>query len=149
MNKATTPPKKFTIKNKKKLAAGGEPDADDMDAAYAAANGGQPLSKGGMTQGPSHEEGGVDVYQKGAAEPTAEIEGGERVFSREDTELMEEACEKIISTQDKAKADELAMQLGYAVCQMIQQQEQNQKSMENESGGGEPDADDLAAMNEM
>src|SRR4051812_12167727 len=79
--------------------------------------GSQKLSQGGMTEGPSHEDGGVDVYQEGqdpAEGPAAEIEGGERVFSKEDTEAIEQAAEQIIQLQEKGQqdqAEDMAMRL--------------------------------------
>jgi hypothetical protein len=98
--------------------------------------GNQNLSQGGMTEGPSHEEGGVDVYQEGqnpAAGPAAEIEGGERVFSKEDTEAMEAAAEQIIQLMDggqQEQAEDMAKRLGFAVVDMIAQQERNQEGQE-------------------
>jgi hypothetical protein len=96
----------------------------------------QDLAKGGMTEGPSHEEGGVDVYQEGqdpAEGPAAEIEGGERVFSKEDTEAIEAACEQIIQLMEggqQQEAEDMAMRLGFAVCDMVAQQERNQEGQE-------------------
>lgn len=98
----------------------------------------QPLAAGGKAQGPSHENGGIAVKQKGSSKPVAEIEGQERVFSQEDTATMEQACQEIIqlSAQNKQAADQAAMKLGYMVCQMIQSQEQNQQQQEGEQAQG-------------
>lgn len=100
----------------------------------------QPLAEGGVTEGPSHEEGGVDVYQEGAAPPeqgaagpVAEIEGGERVFSIEDTEAMEAAAEQIIQMMESGQqqqAEDMAMRLGFAVVDMIAMQERSQEGQE-------------------
>lgn len=99
----------------------------------------QPLAEGGVTEGPSHEEGGVDVFQEGAAPeggaagPVAEIEGGERVFSTEDTEAMEAAAEQIIQMMESGQqqqAEDMAMRLGFAVVDMIAQQERSQEGQE-------------------
>lgn len=98
--------------------------------------GAQKLAEGGMAQGPSHEDGGIDVYQEGAgseAEPVAQIEGGERVFSIEDNEAIEQACAQIIQLTESGQqqqAEDMAMRLGFAVCDMISQQERNQEGQE-------------------
>jgi hypothetical protein len=114
-----------------KLAYGGKTPG-------GSSGGSQKLAEGGMTEGPSHEGGGVDVYQQGAspeegAAPVAEIEGGERVFSVEDTEAMEAAAEQIIQMMEQGQqqqAEDMAMRLGFAVVDMIAQQERNQEGQE-------------------
>lgn len=121
-----------------------EGDLDDiLRLAYGGKTPGkQELADGGMTEGPTHEGGGVDVYQEGtapedgapgAAGPVAEIEGGERVFSTEDTEAMEAAAEQIIQMMESGQqqqAEDMAMRLGFAVVDMIAQQERNQEGQE-------------------
>jgi hypothetical protein len=95
---------------------------------------GQPLEEGGEVEGPSHEEGGVPV-ENAAGEQIAEVEGGERVFSIEDTEMIEQAAEQIIEMQssgDQAGAEDMAMRLGFAVVDMIARQEQNQSAQEQQ-----------------
>lgn len=93
----------------------------------------QKLQDGAKAMGPSHENGGIPVVQEDSGEQVAEIEGNERVFSREDTQMMEQMCGQIVqlSAQNKQAADQAAMQLGYAVCDMISKQEDNQN-------GGQP-----------
>lgn len=89
----------------------------------------QNLAQGAKVQGPDHEEGGVQVQDQGG-QPVAEVEGGERVFSQEDTAQIEQACQQIIKIQQSnpKAADKLAQELGYAVCEMIAKQEQNEQS---------------------
>lgn len=81
---------------------------------------------GGMVEGPSHEEGGVPTVDQTGA-PIAEVEGGERIFSVEDTQQIEQMAAQIAEMQatDPASADRMATELGYMVVQMLFQQEQN------------------------
>lgn len=107
----------------------------------------QPLQSGGMAEGPSHAQGGIDVMQEDTGEQVAEIEGGERVFSVEDTQVLEEAAVQIqqaMQSGDKATAEDLAMRLGFAVVNMLAAQEQNQMAQSAEEGM--PAANEQAAM---
>lgn len=117
----------------------------------------QSLQDGGMAMGPEHEQGGIDVVQEDTGEPVAEIEGGERVFSQEDTAMLEESAMAIVEAMDagdQAAAEDLAMRLGFAVVNMIAAQEQNQGAQEQamapEAAAGGPPAggtpDEMAAM---
>lgn len=126
-----------------KLAYGGKPES------------GQDLSGGAKAEGPSHEAGGIDVGAKGEGEPMAEIEGGERVFSKEDTAALEAAAEQIIQLQesgDTASAEDMAKRLGFAVVNMIAAQEENQQGQEDQMGArqqassGQPSAADASGM---
>lgn len=128
---------KITTTTKKEVPFDGSKADDLLKLAY----GGKPdgsLAEGGMAEGPSHEEGGIDVVKKGEGgegKPVAEIEGGERVFSQEDTQAMEQAAEQIIQAQqsgDKAGAEDMAMRLGFAVVNMIAAQEKNQAAQEQQ-----------------
>jgi hypothetical protein len=136
----TTQPKKQPFKIKETTTreySGGEINDSNADkviqAAYGAKmpgyqKGGQMLQEGGMAMGPSHEEGGIPVAQEDTGEQVAEIEGGERVFSIEDTQMMEQAAMAIIEAMeagDQATAEDMAKRLGFAVVQMIGQQEAN------------------------
>ena len=89
-------------------------------------NGGyiKKMQPGGLVQGPSHEEGGVGVVDE-TSQPIAEVEGGERIFSVEDTQAMEQAAVTILQTaqQNPAAADEMAKELGYMVAGMLVKQE--------------------------
>ncbi len=100
------------------------------------------MADGGMVQGPPHEQGGVEAVQEETGEPIAEVEGGERIFSIEDTQMMEQAAAQIaqLAEQDPAGADEAAKQLGYAVVKMIMKQESNQaqESQGVPGSGGQP-----------
>lgn len=80
---------------------------------------------GGEVVGPSHAQGGVPVVD-GNQQPVAEVEGGERIFSVEDTAAIEQAARNIIqlAQQDQMQADEAAKQLGYQVAEMLMRQEQ-------------------------
>ena len=81
--------------------------------------------EGGEVQGPAHSQGGMPAVEEGTGEPVAEIEGGERIFSVEDTNEMEQAARNIIqlAEQDQLQADEAAKELGYRVAEMIMRQE--------------------------
>jgi hypothetical protein len=95
----------------------------------------------GKVQGPSHEEGGVPAVDTQTGEMVAEIEGEERIFSTEDTSIMEEAAIEIIkATQagDQEAADDMAKRLGYAVVEMIAAQEQNAEAQEAQGGAAAP-----------
>lgn len=84
----------------------------------------QKMQPGGLVQGPSHEQGGIPVVD-GSQEPIAEIEGGERIFSVEDTAQIEQMSMAIIqaSQQDPQAAQAMATELGMAVVQMVAKQE--------------------------
>lgn len=103
-------------------------------------NGGrmQYMADGGMVEGPPHEQGGVAAVQEQTGEPIAEVEGGERIFSIEDTQMMEQSAAQIaqLAEQDPAGADEAAKQLGYAVVKMIMKQEQSQSQEQVVPGSG-------------
>jgi hypothetical protein len=118
----------------------------------------QSLQEGGMAEGPEHEEGGIAAVQAQTGEQVAEIEGGERVFSQEDTAMLEQGAMQIIEMTDagdQAGADDMAKKLGYAVVNMIAAQEQNQAQQEQgmaqqgaapQGGGGQPSPEEMAAM---
>jgi len=118
-------------------------------------NGGymQPLQDGGLAQGPSHSEGGIQVQQEDTGEPVAEIEGGERVFSREHTQMLEQAAMQIaqaMESGDEQTAQQMAMQLGFAVVEMISSQEESQAAQEQEMAAGEaPEARAAEAANQF
>jgi len=82
--------------------------------------------EGGEVQGPPHSQGGVPVTQEDTGEPIAEVEGGERIFSVEDTQMLEQAAKNVLqlADQDQFQADEAAKQLGYKITEMIVKQEQ-------------------------
>lgn len=103
----------------------------------------QMASEGMKVEGPSHEDGGVPAVSKDG-EQVAEVEGGERIFSVEDTQYLEREARRIVSLmqKDSQSANEAARQLGFKVVEMIIQQEKNQR--EQEGGGEEADA---AAIN--
>ena len=88
-------------------------------------------AEGGVVAGPAHEQGGIEVVDQQNA-PVAEVEGGERIFSIEDTQAMEQAAAQIIqlAEQDQLQADEAAKQLGYQVTEMVMKQEQVNPSQE-------------------
>lgn len=104
----------------------------------------------GKVEGPSHEQGGVPAVDAKTGEQVAEIEGEERIFSVEDTSMMEQAAMEIIkATQagDQEAADDMAKRLGYAVVEMIAAQEQNAEAQAAQGGGAaQPSPDDMAAQ---
>jgi len=81
--------------------------------------------EGGEVQGPPHSQGGVETVDQ-TGEAVAEVEGGERIFSVEDTKAIEQEARNILqlADQDQFMADEAAKQLGYKVTEMIVRQEQ-------------------------
>lgn len=91
------------------------------------------FATGGVPSGPSHDEGGMSVVDNTTGEEKAEIEGGERIFSVEDTQAIEDMAMNILKLQqqgDEAQATELATQLGLSVVAMIGEQEQAQMEQE-------------------
>lgn len=150
------------LQQRSQMTVKGSPD-DILSLAY----GGKPqkLADGGMAEGPSHEEGGIPVAQEQTGEQVAEIEGGERVFSKEDTAAIEQASMHIIQAQesgDRNSADDMAMKLGYAVVNMLAAQEKNQAAQEEQMAGragagqeggegqpAEPSEEEAQAMNQF
>ena len=90
-----------------------------------AAGGKINYQEGGEVQGPPHSQGGVKAIDQ-TGEAVAEVEGGERIFSVEDTKAIEQEARNILqlADQDQFMADEAAKQLGYKVTEMIVRQEQ-------------------------
>jgi hypothetical protein len=138
----------ITIPTGEKLSNGGSFTKKPRKAAQSN-DGSQYLAEGGELEGPSHEQGGVPVVEEGTGEPMAEAEGGERIFSIEDTQMMEEAAAQImeLSQQDPNAADDAAKQLGYAVVEMLMRQEQNQQ--QQMGAGGAPAQTGGAPMDDM
>lgn len=114
------------------------------------------FSQGGLVKGKSHSQGGVPTYKKmqaggqmmpqepqqiaevegeGVSEDGIAVDGGERIFSVEDTEQMEAMAQEIMSAQDEQTQMELASQLGMFVVEAISRQEQVNPS---EEGMAEP-----------
>lgn len=93
------------------------------------------MADGGMVEGPSHEEGGVEVQDEDSGEPIAEVEGGERIFSIEDTQMMEETAAQIVEMMNagqRQEAEDLAMRLGFAVVNMLAAQMESQAAQEEQ-----------------
>ena len=92
---------------------------------------------GGKVEGPSHESCGVPVVSKGlpATEPQTgaqyEIEGGERVFSIDDTSEMERIA-GMIAKASPQKKDELYNHLGKRVTEMIAAQDGSEETLKQE-----------------
>jgi len=84
----------------------------------------QRMQPGGVVQGPPHSQGGVEVMDEAGA-PVAEVEGGERIFSIEDTAQIEEMAMGVVQAmqQDPQAAQQMATELGMAVVKMVAQQE--------------------------
>jgi hypothetical protein len=82
---------------------------------------------GGKVSGPDHTEGGVQVNK--GEKPVAEIEGQERLFSKENTKEIEDKCQDILAARETGDEDQalaLASELGFMVCEMVQLQDKNQ-----------------------
>ena len=83
------------------------------------------LTKGGETVGDAHNDGGVRAIDDEGTQ-VAEIEDGERIFSVEHTQEIEEKADEISRTlenDDNDLANELAVVLGFRVVEMIAEQE--------------------------
>lgn len=89
-------------------------------------------AEGGVIEGPSHDQGGVPAVNEQTGEQVAEVEGGERIFSTEDTQQMEQIAMQVMELQQSnpTAADQLAKELGFMVVEMIMKQEQNQQMQE-------------------
>lgn len=85
---------------------------------------------GGKVEGPTHENGGVAAMQNG--QQVAEVEGGERIFSTQDTAQIENMAVKIekLKEQNTEEADRMALTLGYEIVSMLKGQESSQKQQE-------------------
>lgn len=96
-------------------------------------------AEGGMIEGPPHDQGGVPAVDEQTGQQVAEVEGGERIFSTEDTQQMEQIATQIMELQQSnpSAAEQLAKELGFMVVEMIMKQEQNQQMQE--AGMGEMD----------
>lgn len=107
------------------------------------------FSQGGLVKGKSHTQGGVPTYKKmqmggmmggeqmpqepeqiaevegqGVSEDGIAVDGGERIFSVEDTQQMEAMAQEIMSAQDEESQMQLASQLGMFVVEAISRQEE-------------------------
>lgn len=80
---------------------------------------------GGMVEGPSHEEGGVSAVD-GSGEQIAEVQGGERIFSDEDSQQIEAMAQEAMAMeqQNPEQAEAAFAQLGRFVAQSMVAQEQ-------------------------
>lgn len=98
----------------------------------------QRAAEGGKVSGPRHAEGGISA-QTPDGKPVAEIEGDERIFSREDTAYMEREARRIVTLMQKdgQSANEAARALGFKVVEMLVNQEKAQREQE-----GNPSQDD-------
>lgn len=87
------------------------------------------MQSGGMVTGPSHEQGGVPVVDESGTPATKqgmpiEVEGGERLFSTQDTGEIEQYATRIFDSQDEQEQTALATELGFRVAEMVMKQEQ-------------------------
>lgn len=106
----------------------------------------QKASAGMRVEGPSHEEEGIEA-QTPDGKPVAEIEGGERIFSQEDTNHMEQEAKAIVAASKTSpqQAQKLAMALGFEVVKMLMRQEKNQNEEQGQDSPSEDDA--MGAIN--
>lgn len=77
------------------------------------------MADGGIIDGPSHQQGGIDAINSDG-EVIAEIEGGERIFSVEDTGSMDKMAAMVNQGQGN---EQLALELGYMVADAIKRQD--------------------------
>ena len=95
---------------------------------------------GGKIDGDTHAQNGVDVINN-ADDSETQLEGGERVFSVEDTADIDRLSANISSSEGE-DSNELAMQLGYKVSKMVAAQDQRQEVPTDDEflvdGGDEP-----------
>ena len=83
------------------------------------------LTQGGEAVGDSHNDGGVKAVDREGTQ-VAEIEDGERIFSVDHTQEIEEKADEIsraLENDDNDLANELAIVLGFRVVEMIAEQE--------------------------
>lgn len=117
---------------------------------YYQEGGAIPAGVGGKPQGPNHEQGGLPVVNPETGEPVAEMEGNERIFSQEDTMIMEEMAVGVmqaIDAGDQQSAMQAAAQLGMAVVDMlVGQEEANQEAPEEEMEIVDPSQTDMTYM---
>jgi hypothetical protein len=88
-----------------------------------------PAPGAGVPSGPGHEDAGMQVIDPATGQPQAEIEGGERIFSKEDTAALEQMAmgvQQMMDSGDEQAASEAAMQLGFSVVEMLTAQNQAQ-----------------------
>ena len=78
---------------------------------------------GAKIEGNTHEQNGVKINN--GEQPEVEIEGGERLFSVEDTLIIEKLSAGI--NGESEDSDELALQLGHEVSKMVAAQDQRQE----------------------
>ena len=100
-------------------------------------------SEGGLVKGKTHTQGGIPTYKMqdggmmpqepqqiaevegaGVSEDGIAVKGGERIFSIEDTQQMEQMVQGIMGTQDPNQQMQMASELGMFVAQAILKQEQ-------------------------
>lgn len=108
-----------------------------------------PLGIGGVPEGPSHEEQGLPVTNPETGETVAEMEGGERIFSVEDTQQMDQMVAGILTAieQNPEEAEVMAAELGMFVVDAIMRQEEAQQ--EGEDMSGDPLGDPYAGVDPM
>jgi hypothetical protein len=98
--------------------------------------------EGGVVEGEGalpHSEGGVPAVDE-TGQQIAEIEGGERIDSVDDTATQEQMISQLMSTQDPQERDAIAMQLGYFVAEMTMKQDQAPTEMTEATESVEPPA---------
>lgn len=96
---------------------------DNMDKIKQMYSNVPSMAKGGKVYGASHQEGGVPAVDEDTGEQVAEVEGGERIFSREDTQQIEQMAYNILQAQSEEEASQMAMELGFLVAQMVAEQD--------------------------
>ena len=97
----------------------------------------------GVVQGPTHEQGGVEARDK-QGNVRATVEGGERLFSVEDTQEIEKFV-SLIGKSEEDNANQLAMELGYKVVKMVNSQEERRETPTDDeflAKGGDEDFDE-------
>lgn len=99
----------------------------------------QMAAEGMKVQGPSHAAGGIEAQVQG--KPVAEIEGDERIFSKEDTAYMEREARRIITLTQSSpqQASRAAQALGFKIVEMLINQEKNQREQEGNEETGDTD----------
>jgi hypothetical protein len=93
-------------------------------------DGGMMPTTEGVVEGASHSQGGVPAIDTNTGEQVAEVEGGERIDSVEDTQVQDQMVQAIMNSQDEEEANQLATELGWYIVDMIQKQNQNQMQQE-------------------
>lgn len=98
--------------------------------------------KDGILEGPNHSQNGIEVRDEDGN--VTIVEGGERLFSVEDTAEMEKLSDMITHGEFDTDSRQMAQELGFKVSEMIKRQDHREENPVSDDvflaeGGDEPD----------